>query len=64
VAGPPWISDERISAPTMTVYPPRTENTGAAVVVFPGGEDQILAMDLEGTKSAIGLHQEASLACS
>jgi acetyl esterase/lipase len=34
----------------MTVYPPRTENTGAAVVVFPGGEDQILAMDLEGTK--------------
>jgi len=24
VAGKPWISDERVSVPTMTVYPPRT----------------------------------------
>ena len=50
VAGKPWISDERVSVPTMTVYPPKTENTGAAVVVFPGGGYQILAMDLEGTE--------------
>jgi acetyl esterase/lipase len=50
VAGKPWISDERVSVPTMTVYPPRTKNTGAAVVVFPGGGYQILAMDLEGTE--------------
>ena len=50
VAAKPWISDERVSVPTMTVYPPRTKNTGAAVVVFPGGGYQILAMDLEGTE--------------
>jgi acetyl esterase/lipase len=34
----------------MTVYPPRGKNTGAAVVVFPGGGYQILAIDLEGTE--------------
>src|ERR1700684_2336650 len=34
----------------MTVYLPRTRNTGAAVVVFPGGGYQVLAMDLEGTE--------------
>ncbi len=50
VAGKPWISDECVSVPTMTVYPPRTKNTGAAAVVFPGGGYQVLAMDLEGTE--------------
>lgn len=50
VAGRPWLSDERISIPTMTVYAPKGKNTGAAVVVFPGGGYQILAMDLEGTE--------------
>jgi len=34
----------------MTVYSPKGKNTGAAVVVFPGGGYQILAMDLEGTE--------------
>jgi acetyl esterase/lipase len=34
----------------MTVYSPRGKNTGAAVVVFPGGGYQILAIDLEGTE--------------
>jgi acetyl esterase/lipase len=34
----------------MTVYAPDGKNTGAAVVVFPGGGFQILAMDLEGTE--------------
>ena len=29
---------------------PKTNNTGAAVVVFPGGGYQILAIDLEGTE--------------
>jgi acetyl esterase/lipase len=32
----------------MTVYPPTGRNSGAAVVVFPGGGYQFLAMDLEG----------------
>jgi acetyl esterase/lipase len=34
----------------MTVYPPASKNTGAAVVVFPGGGYEILAIDLEGTE--------------
>jgi acetyl esterase/lipase len=34
----------------MTVYPAKGRNTGAAVVVFPGGGYQFLAMDLEGTE--------------
>jgi acetyl esterase/lipase len=34
----------------MTVYSPTANNTGAAVVVFPGGGYQILAIDLEGTE--------------
>jgi len=50
VAGKPWLSDERVSVPTMTVYAPKGKNTGAAVVVFPGGGYQVLAMDLEGTE--------------
>jgi acetyl esterase/lipase len=39
-----------VSRPTMTVYAPRGHNTGVAVVVFPGGGYQVLAMDLEGTE--------------
>jgi acetyl esterase/lipase len=39
-----------VTRPTMTVYAPDGKNTGAAVVVFPGGGFQILAMDLEGTE--------------
>ncbi len=47
----PWLSVEHVSQPTMTVYSPRGgKNTGAAVVVFPGGGYQILAIDLEGTE--------------
>jgi acetyl esterase/lipase len=34
----------------MTVYEPKDLNTGVAVVVFPGGGYQFLAMDLEGTE--------------
>lgn len=50
VAGKPWLAAERVSVPTMTVYPPKGRNTGAAVVVFPGGGYWVLAMDLEGTE--------------
>lgn len=40
-----------VSNPTITVYlAPATSNTGAAVVVFPGGGYRILAFDLEGTE--------------
>jgi acetyl esterase/lipase len=34
----------------MTVYAPVARNTGAAVVVIPGGGFQVLAMDLEGAE--------------
>jgi acetyl esterase/lipase len=39
-----------VSQPTMTVYSPQGKNAGAAVVVFPGGGYQDLAIDLEGTE--------------
>jgi len=50
VAGKPWTYIEKVSRPTMTVYSPTGKNTGVAVVVFPGGGYQILAIDLEGTE--------------
>jgi acetyl esterase/lipase len=50
IAGRPWTVVERVSQPTMTVYPPKGKNTGAAVVVFPGGGYVELAIDLEGTE--------------
>ena len=40
-----------VSRPTMTVYSPTGKNTGAAVVVFPGGGYEELAIDLEGTEA-------------
>lgn len=45
-----WARANDVSQPTMTVYAPTGRNTGAAVVVFPGGGYQVLAMDLEGTE--------------
>jgi acetyl esterase/lipase len=50
VAGKPWVEVGNVSQPTMTVYSPKGKNTGVAVVVFPGGGFQILAIDLEGTE--------------
>jgi acetyl esterase/lipase len=50
VAGRPWVQVGQVSQPTMTVYSPKGKNTGAAVVVFPGGGYWILAIDLEGTE--------------
>jgi len=50
VAGRPWVYVENVSRPTMTVYSATGKNTGTAVIVFPGGGYQILAIDLEGTE--------------
>ncbi len=50
VAGRPVIRLGNISQPTITVYKPQGKNTGATVMVFPGGGYQILAIDLEGTE--------------
>jgi acetyl esterase/lipase len=37
-----------ITAPSLTVFSPHDRNTGAAVLVFPGGGYQVLAWDGEG----------------
>jgi acetyl esterase/lipase len=50
IAGKPLIRLGNVSDPTLTLYAPTENNTGAAVVVFPGGGYQILAIDLEGTE--------------
>ena len=50
IGGKPVVAVVNVSRPTMTVYAPTANNTGAAVVVFPGGGFQILAIDLEGTE--------------
>ncbi|TPG21166.1 alpha/beta hydrolase [Sphingomonas koreensis] len=34
----------------MTIYPPRGRNSGAALMVFPGGGYEALAIDLEGSE--------------
>lgn len=50
-AGKRVIRLGNVTDPTLTVYKPAaSKDTGAAVVVFPGGGYNILAMDLEGTE--------------
>jgi len=51
VAGRSWRYASNVSTPTLTVYPSNGRNTGAAVVVFPGGGYSILAIDLEGSEA-------------
>jgi acetyl esterase/lipase len=41
---------QNVTRPTMTVYSPNGKNTGVAVIVFPGGGYQGLAIDLEGSE--------------
>jgi len=50
VAGGQVIGVGNVTRPTMTVYSPKGKNTGVAVVVFPGGGFEGLAIDLEGTE--------------
>ena len=50
IAGKQVVGVNNVTRPTMTVYSPNGKNTGAAVVVFPGGGYQMLAIDLEGTE--------------
>jgi len=44
------ITLTNVTQPTITVYEPAMNKTGAAVVVCPGGGYSILAMNLEGTE--------------
>jgi acetyl esterase/lipase len=50
VAGKLWSYIGNVSRPTITVFSPKENNSRAAVIVFPGGGYQILAIDLEGTE--------------
>ncbi len=51
IAGRPLIRLGNVSDPTIAIYSPDSaRNTGAAILVCPGGGYHILAMDLEGTE--------------
>jgi acetyl esterase/lipase len=50
IAGRTWGFATYIAHPTMTIYRPKGENTGAAMLVVPGGGYAAVAMDLEGTE--------------
>lgn len=50
VADKPFAFVVNVSQPTLTVYSPKGLNSGVAVVVFPGGGYNALAIDLEGTE--------------
>ena len=50
IAGRPLVHLGNVSVPTLTLYKPTTAANGAAVVVFPGGGYNILAIDREGTE--------------
>ena len=58
IAGRRIIKLGNVSTPQLTVYrPPREKETGAAIVVCPGGGHHILAYDLEGTEVAEWLNE-------
>lgn len=50
IAGRSVIRLGNVASPTLALFQPKHNNTGAAVLVFPGGGYRILAMDLEGTE--------------
>jgi len=50
IAGKPLVRLGNVSNPTLTFYAPHGDAARPAVVVFPGGGYQILAIDLEGTE--------------
>jgi acetyl esterase/lipase/lysophospholipase L1-like esterase len=62
IAGKPLIRLGNVSTPTLTLYSPSVNNTGAAVVVFPGGGYHILAIDLEGAE-VCGWLNAAGITC-
>ena len=50
IAGKAITMVQHVSRPTMSIFRPTAANTGAAVLVFPGGGYRVLAIDLEGTE--------------
>jgi acetyl esterase/lipase len=58
IAGKPIVALGNVSTPTLTLYAPKGKANGAAVLVFPGGGYNILAIDLEGTEVCQWLNAE------
>jgi acetyl esterase/lipase len=50
VGGKKWHWASYITRPTMTLYKPKTDNTGTTILVIPGGGFHAVATDLEGTE--------------
>ncbi len=50
VSGKVTVRVTNVSQPTLTVYPPKGKNSGAAALVFPGGSYIRLAYNIEGTE--------------
>lgn len=51
IAGRKLVRLGNVDTPTLAVYrPPKEKDSGAAVLVFPGGGYNILALDLEGSE--------------
>lgn len=50
VGGRKWHWASYVTRPTMTIYKPKGRNTGATMLVLPGGGFYAVATDLEGTE--------------
>lgn len=50
VGGKKWHWASYVTRPTMTIYKPKGANTGATILVLPGGGFHAVATDLEGTE--------------
>lgn len=50
-AGLPVTGIYDVATPTMTIFPAKAPGNGSAVLVFPGGGFQQLAIDLEGSEA-------------
>jgi acetyl esterase/lipase len=50
VGGRKWYWATYVTRPTMTLYHPKGQNSGAAMLVVPGGGFYAVATDLEGTE--------------
>jgi acetyl esterase/lipase len=50
VGGRKWHWASYVTRPTMTLYRPKGQNNGAAILVLPGGGFEVIATDLEGTE--------------
>jgi acetyl esterase/lipase len=50
IGGRKWHWASYVTRPTMTIYKPKGHNSGATILVLPGGGFRAVATDLEGTE--------------